>query len=169
MTELSEEFETVFVRRNLTANPSFKTGPFSRFKTEFPNTNLYDDCHEIYKQLLAAERRCRQIDGHNLTISNNLSAAIGEVHPILRRAGKVADALHAEALVIPKIWYRYTINKYKLTPVLRGYYNQEQLEYVPLFIPGECEETERPFMTMEERTEDDVIRAQRKADELGAR
>lgn len=159
----------MFVRNNLTGRPSFKNKPFSFFKTENPDTNFYDDCHEIYKQLLAAEKRCRNIDMQNWSGLRPLSEAIAEVHPLLGRAGKVADALHQEALLVPKIWQRYVRDEYMLTPVLRGYYNLEQLTYRPLFIPGDAEETERPFMTLEERTEDDVIRANRRAAELGGR
>lgn len=169
MPRLSEEFETVFVRRNLTERPSFKTKPFSRFKTENPNTTFYDDCHEIYKQLLLAEKRCRQIETQNFTVANVLSDAIGEVHALLRRAGDVADALNMEAQLIPEIWYRFTTGKYILTPVLRGYYTKDEMEYRPFFIPGEAEETERPFMTFEERKEDDVVRAQRRAEEMAGR
>lgn len=169
MTELSPDFDTIFVRRNLTGRPSFKPMPFSRYKTEFPNTNFYDDCHDIYKQLLKAEERARKFDQINLHSSVWLSSSVGQVHPLLTRAGNVADAIHAEALLIPVIWTRFVTGKYKLTPVLEGYYSKEQIDYRPLFIPGECEETERAFMSLMERKDDDLARAQARVDELSGR
>jgi|GEM_PF-5447665 len=163
------EYEPVFVRRNVTGKPSFKNKPFSRFKSEFTNTNFYDDCHEIYRQLLTAERRTRDIDKRLLITGNSLSQAFAEIHPILLRAGKVADALYEEAVLVPVIWQRFVDGKYALTPILRGYYTLDQIQYRPLFIPGEALETERPFMTPSERKEDDVVRAEQIASSLEVR
>jgi hypothetical protein len=166
-SEFGKDIEPVFVRKNFTGNPSFKGKPFTFFKRENPHTNFYDDCHEIYKQLLFAAKRSERIASSSFAAQGGeLSGAFADIHPLLARAGMVVDALKQEAEAVPLIWHRFCTKKYALTPVLRGYYSPEQLDYRPLFVPGENEETERPFMSILERKDDDLARAIARAEEL---
>lgn len=161
--------EPVFVRQNTTGKPSFKNRPFSFFKSENPDTNFYDDCHEIYVQLLAAEKQARAYETHLLVTGQRLSSAFGDQHAVLTRAGEIAKAFHEEAQLIPFIWHRFTRDQYRLTPVLRAFYTEDQLKYRPMWMPGDALETERPFMTLEDRKEDDIARATARVAEMRSR
>ena len=164
-----EDIQTVFVRANITGKPSLKNRPFAFFKSEHKDTNFYDDLHEIYKQLLKAETQARAYETKLLVTGYRLSSAFGDLHPILTRAGEIARAFHEEAQLIPHIWHRFTMGKWNLTPVQNAYYSPEQVEYRPMWMPGDSEETERPFMSLIERKEDDIARAEQRAAELGGR
>lgn len=165
-SSFGQEIEPVFVRRNVTGRPTFKTKPFSIFKAARPDTSFYEDCHEIYKQLLAAKRRVESINRLILISSEPLSDAFQDVHPILTRAGKVAEALEEEARLVPEIWRRFVTKKYLLTPIQQAMYSSDLLHYRPVFIPGEGEETERPFMEPSTRKLDDIARAEARAEEM---
>lgn len=160
--------DRIFLRSNSTGSLGLRARPYAAFKVDRPDTNLYDDLHEIYCQLKIAAKSARNLEQVILRSGGAVSPAIASGHyTLLARPGDLAKQLEFESRMIPEIWHAFTKHEYRLTPIIKGFYTTEQLEYRPLFIPGEALETERPFMRKRDRDEDDMVRAHKRAVEIG--